>query len=214
MFIAFEGIDGSGKTTQARLLVDRLQSAGYDALLAHDPGTTPLGLHLRETLLHGCLPIGPMAEMLLFNAARSQMLVEIIRPALAARKIVVADRYVMSTICYQGHGGGLCLNDVREACRIATGGLEADLTFVFDLPVEKSLGRCKNSLDRIESRGVEFFDRLRKGYREEAKRALKLSRAGRIVGPLDATCRPESIAEFVWEQVESMLAEKASVATA
>jgi dTMP kinase len=167
-FIVLEGIDGSGKTTQCRLLAEWLRGQGVPLIATAEPGGTPLGLRVRSLLLDGSDAISPLAELFLFQASRAQLLEQLIRPALAAGQVVLCDRYTLSTIAYQGYAGGLPLDVVRQSCTLATAGLEPDLIVLLDLPVADSLPRRK-APDRVESRGAEYHQRVRDGFLSEAK---------------------------------------------
>lgn len=172
MFIAVEGGDGTGKTTQVDLLVRWLTAQGLPVVSCRDPGGTQLGEAVRSILLHRddiplCLP----AEALLYMAARAQLVAEVIRPALAAEKIVVSDRYLLSNVAYQGYGGQLPVEILWTIGRFATEGLLPDLTIVLDMPVEEALQRISREPDRLESRGREFLERVRDGFLQEAVRA-------------------------------------------
>ena len=172
MFIVFEGVDGAGKTTQLTQLVKWLEQRGTRVVTCKDPGSTKLGEELRSILLNSVdIPISMRAEMMLFTTARTQLVDEIVRPALAAGKTVVLDRYIYSTIVYQGHAGDLPTDDIRQVNHIATEGLKPDLTFVIDLPVEVSMQRLGDSLDRMESRGEEYFKKVRAGFIAESERS-------------------------------------------
>ena len=174
MFIVFEGVDGAGKTTQLTQLVQWLEHRGITVVTCKDPGSTELGEQLRSILLESAdTPISMRAEMMMFTTARAQLVDEIVRPALAAGKTVVLDRYIYSTIVYQGHAGNLPIDNIRQVNNIATEGLKPDLTFVIDLPVEVSMQRLGKSLDRMESRGAEYFEKVRAGFIAESERALK-----------------------------------------
>jgi len=171
MFFSIEGGDGAGKSTQVRLFCEWLQARGHDVVTCRDPGSTQLGEAVRQIVLHGHdLAIGRRSEMLLYMAARAQMVDEVIRPALAAGKTVVSDRYLLSNVAYQGHGGGLDVAALWQVGRIATDGLLPDLTIVLDLPLEKAASRMKRSLDRMEQQGDEFHRRVRQGFLDEAAR--------------------------------------------
>ncbi len=165
-FIVFEGIDGSGKSTQIDLLRDYLAGLGKDVLTLREPGSTPLSERLREIILHKHdLIIDPRAEALLFTAARAQLVSEIIAPALHSGKIVLCDRFSDSTIAYQGFGRELPVDEIISIQRFAAMGLEPDLRILFDLPVEQAASRRDTSSDdRMESAGSEFLDRVRRGY--------------------------------------------------
>ena len=171
-FITFEGIDGSGKSTQLRLLADDLRFRGFNVLVTHQPGGTPLGRRLREAFLDTEENIAPMAELLLFAADRAQHVEFLIKPALAEGKIVISDRYADATTAYQGAGRGFDAKTIKQVIQLATGGLKPDLTLFFDLPIETGLqrtnkrdemGELKNRLDKENS---EFYKRVRDAYHE------------------------------------------------
>jgi dTMP kinase len=169
MFFSIEGGDGTGKSTQVRLLCEWLGQLGRDVLACRDPGSTPLGEAVRGIVLEGHdLRIGRRSEMLLYMAARAQLVEEVIRPALEAGKIVVSDRYLLSNVAYQGYGGGLDVPALWEVGRVATGGLFPDLTIVLDLPAEKAAARLQRALDRMEQQGEAFHARVRQGFLAEA----------------------------------------------
>lgn len=171
-FITFEGIDGSGKSTQLRLLADDLRFRGYNVLTTQQPGGTPLGRRLREAFLDTEENIAPMAELLLFAADRAQHVEFLIKPALTEGKIVISDRYADATTAYQGAGRGFSPTIIKQVVNLATGGLKPDLTLFFDLPVEVSferthkrdaMGELKNRMDK-ENAG--FYERVRNAYLE------------------------------------------------
>lgn len=170
MFFSFDGIDGGGKSTQLELFAGWLREQGREVLTCRDPGSTRLGEAVRNILLDPGNVIARRAEMLLYMAARAQLVEEIIRPALAAGKTVVTDRFLLSNVVYQGHAGGLSVEELWEIGRVATGGLSPDLTFVLDLPLEAAAARMNRDLDRMERQGDEFRRRLRQGFLEEAAR--------------------------------------------
>jgi len=171
MFFVFDGVDGAGKSTQLNLFSQWLTDSGRDVVTCKDPGTTKLGEKMRSILLGDHqTPIDMRSEMMMFMAARAQLVAEVIRPALEAGKTVVCDRYVFSTVVYQGHAGDLDPNEIWKVNHAATGGLMADLTFILDLDVDISLDRVGDSRDRMESRGRPYFEKVRNGFLEEAKR--------------------------------------------
>ena len=172
MFISIDGGDGTGKSTQAEMLRHWFRVQGHDVVACRDPGSTPLGEAVREILLdrHN-LEIHRRSEMLLYMAARSQMVEEVIRPALKQGKTVVSDRYLLANVAYQGYGGGLDVATLWEVGRIATGGLMPDLTIVLDLPTEEAAARIARPLDRMEQQGAAFHARVRDGFLTEAARS-------------------------------------------
>jgi dTMP kinase len=171
-FITFEGIDGSGKSTQLRLLADDLRFRGFNVLTTQQPGGTPLGRRLREAFLDTEENIAPMAELLLFAADRAQHVEFLIKPALTEGKIVISDRYADATTAYQGAGRGFSPSVIREVIKLATGGLKPNLTLFFDLPVEDSLQRTtqRNEMgelkNRLDKENTEFYERVRNAYLE------------------------------------------------
>ncbi len=163
-FIAFEGGEGSGKSTQAALLADRL-----DALLTREPGGTAAGARIRDLVLDAAtVDLDPRAEALLMAADRAQHVAEVVAPALAAGRHVVSDRHVGSSLAYQGHGRGLPVEEVAQLSRWATAGLRPDLVVLLDLPVERSQARLGRTRDRLEQAGAAFHVRVVEGYRRLA----------------------------------------------
>ena len=173
MFFSFDGIDGVGKSTQIRLFEDALRRRGHHVVVCRDPGSTPLGERVRDILLSSdaATPIGRRSEMLLYMAARAQLVDEVIRPALEAGRIIVCDRYLLANVVYQGHAGGLDSEKIWQVGRVATDGILPDCVFVLDMPVEAADGRLNRSLDRMESQGEDFRRRLRRGFLDEAARS-------------------------------------------
>lgn len=171
MFIALDGSDGVGKSTQVSLLAQWLRGLGHQVITCRDPGSTPLGEAIRALLLdRHDLRMDPKAEMLLYMAARAQMVEEVIRPGLAAGRSVISDRYLLANVVYQGYGGGLDVKTIWEIGRVATGGLMPDITIVLDVPPEVAAARLSAQRDRIESRDGEFYARVREGFLTEAQR--------------------------------------------
>ena len=169
LFITFEGGDGCGKTTQIKLLDEYLRSKGYRTLLTREPGSKGLGVKLREILLNYDGEVSPTCESFLFLADRAQHVDCIIKPALQEGVIVLCDRHTDSTVAYQGYGRGLDLEQIHRLNNIATSGLKPDLTIVLDVDVETSQKRVGDEKDRMESAGMEFFERVRQGFLEIAK---------------------------------------------
>ncbi len=177
MFFSIDGGDGAGKSTQAKRFCQWLREEGRAVVACRDPGSTPLGEALRGLLLdRHDLSIHRRSEMLLYMAARAQLVEEIIRPALAAGNVVVADRFLLANVAYQGHAGGLGPEQVWEVGRVATGGLLPDLALVLDLPAVAAAARLGRPLDRMERQGEAFHSRVREGFLAEAAR-----NPGRIV---------------------------------
>ena len=167
LFITIEGIDGSGKTTQARLLVDWLTGLGCRVQAAREPGGTEAGMQLRELVLSSERSISPEAELFLYLADRAINASEVVRPALAEERIVVCERHTDSTLAYQGYGRGLDIELLRRLNTMATGGLRPDLTLVLDLPASK-VRLDEARLDRLELEGCEFLARVGQGFQELA----------------------------------------------
>lgn len=175
-FITFEGIDGSGKSTQLRMLADDLRSRGVDVITTCEPGGTPLGRALRSAFLETIENVEPMAELLSFAADRAQHVEHLIKPSLAAGKVVISDRYADATYAYQGAGRGFPEDKVLQVIDLATGGLKPDLTLFFDIPVQRAIDRM-NSRDeshtkrnRMDLETVEFYTRVRDAYLKIAER--------------------------------------------
>ena len=197
MFVSFEGVDGSGKTTQARLLGEHLRSQGRDVLEIREPGGTPLGERVRDLLL-GADPIVPWAEAALFTAARAQLVGETVRPALERGADVVADRYIDSSLAYQGLARGLGVERVLEMNLVAVGGLLPDRTFFLSVPVEEAVRRRGHGSDRIEGEGDDFIASVDGAYRE-----LAAVFANRIF-VVDATRAPEEVAAEIRGRVRDL----------
>ncbi len=199
MFISFEGLDGSGKTTQANLLVETLRERHHEIDFIREPGGTEISERIREILLDKKhLGMNEITELLLFSAARAQLVFQMIQPALNERRFVVCDRYVDSTTAYQGYGRGLHLDAVRAINAAATFGVMPDVTFLIDISVEEIIERRKKSgtpMDRMESSGNTFYERVRSGYlamaHEEPQRFVVVDGAQSI----------EVIKKIIWEEV-------------
>lgn len=170
-FIAFDGIDGSGKSSQIGPFVDWLTSRGRRVITCRDPGSTPAGDAIRAILLHRHdLHLAPAAEMFLYMAARAQLVHDVIAPALARGEWVVSDRYLLANIVYQGHAGGLDPELIRDVGAVATGGLLPDLVLLLDVDLATSAARLDRPLDKLENRGDGYREKLRAGYLAEAAR--------------------------------------------
>ncbi len=167
-FLVIEGIEGAGKTTQARLLERRLKKEGYEVCRIREPGGTSLSERIRKLLLHSKDEISPEAELCLYLSARAQLIHEVIKPALSEGKWVIADRYLYSTIAYQGYGRGLPLSEVKRFTLFIAGKFSPDIAFLIDLPPEIGLKRVKRK-DRFESLELSFHRKVRKGYLDIAR---------------------------------------------
>ena len=191
MFVTFEGLDGSGKSTQAELLRVRLQADGVDVVSTREPGGTELGEGVRNLVLHGG-DVGPWAEALLYVAARAQLVDDVIRPALDRGAAVICDRYVDSSVAYQGIGRQLGLDRILDLNLAAVGGLLPDRTFLLELDPDEVASRIQRDYDRLEREGDDFRRRAADGYRRLAARFPE-----RIV-VLDAARPANDIAEEVY----------------
>jgi dTMP kinase len=200
LFISLDGLDGCGKSTQCRLLAAWLRSHGHAVTACADPGGTAIGTIIRGLLLEHRGEMSLPCEALLFMASRAQLTAEIIRPALDAGQVVVADRYTLANVVYQGHAGGLDPEQLRQIGRLATGGLEPDLTFVLDLPPELARSRLTRPADRMESRPPDYHDRVRDGFLIEARRRPEHIRV------VDASGAVERIHEQITQEVMRVLA--------
>ncbi len=169
MFVTFEGLDGCGKTTQAEFLAESLTADGVDVVSTREPGGTPLGEEIRDLVLHGD-HIAPWAETALYLAARAQHVDQVIRPALARGATVVCDRYLDTSVAYQGGGRELGVDTVLELNLLAVGGLVPDRTFLVEIDVETALARVGDKRDRIEAAEAEFWPRVVDAYRDLAAR--------------------------------------------
>ncbi|MGI9456201.1 MAG: dTMP kinase [Aeoliella sp.] len=172
MFFSFDGIDGVGKSTQIGLFCDWLAERGLRVATCRDPGSTPVGERVRDLVLT-CDPTTPIdrrSEMLLYMAARAQLVEEVIRPALDRGDVVVSDRYVLANIVYQGHAGGLDVEQIRAVGEVTTAGVCPDAVFLLDMPVELADLRLTGERDRMEQQGDGFRRKLRDGFLAEARR--------------------------------------------
>jgi dTMP kinase len=203
MFLSFEGIDCCGKTTQAKLLVERLQSLNHTVLFLREPGGTEISEQIRQILLNKKnLKMTQIAELLLFSASRAQLVTEVIKPTIAKGHIVITDRFMDSTTAYQGHGRGLHLGGVKSINTIATSGLLPKKTFFIDIPVQEMYHRRQSGrqeTDRMEMSNEEFFNRVREGYTEMAK-----EEPGRFI-TIDGRQPIDAIHEIIWKEVDGML---------
>ncbi|MFZ3121785.1 MAG: dTMP kinase [Thermodesulfovibrionales bacterium] len=192
MFISLEGIEGTGKSTQARMLSEYLTKKGYETALTEEPGGTPISRQIRKVLLstkHDKMDY--MAELLLYNAARIQHIKEKIAPELTKGRIVITDRFSDSTVAYQGYGRGISLKLIDSLDRIATGGMRPDLTILLDLDVETGLMRNKhiNKVDRLELEDVRFHKKVREGFLKLAVKEPKRIKLVKASKSIDAVHR-------------------------
>jgi dTMP kinase len=171
MFFSFDGVDGTGKSTQIALLAEALKQRGRDVVTCRDPGSTPLGERLRQILLdHHDTPIHRRSEMLLYMAARAALVEEVIRPALAAGKVVISDRYLLANVVYQGHAGGLSPDDVWRVGEVTVACVMPRLVFLLDMPADRAASRIQRAHDRMESQGLQYLEKVRQGFLTEALR--------------------------------------------
>jgi dTMP kinase len=187
-FITFEGIDGSGKSTQLAMLARELRVAGQDVVTTREPGGTPLGIALRAAFLETTDPVAPMAELLSFAADRAQHVEHLVKPEVAAEKIVISDRYADATFAYQGAGRGFTEDQVNSVIALATGGFKPDLTLFFDITPEEAIRRMSDRPDakrnRMDDETEEFYTRVRKAYlgiaEREPERFVVVEASGKI----------------------------------
>lgn len=209
-FITFEGIEGSGKTTQIRLLAERLKQQDRQVLQTREPGGCPIADQIRGILLHpDNAEMDSRTELLLYAAARAQHIEQIVRPALTAGQVVLCDRFTDATLAYQGNGRGLDRELIQQLNRLATGSCRPDLTLLFDLPIEIGLGRARaretelqdTSEGRFEREQLDFHQRIRDGY-------LALAKAEpQRIKVVDADCRPEDVSRQITDIIETFLHE-------
>ncbi|WP_420127357.1 dTMP kinase [Longimicrobium sp.] len=180
LFLAFEGVEGSGKTTQVALFAAWLRERGLDVVVAREPGSTPLGERVRQTVLGEVgLHVPPRSELFLMLAARAAFVEQVVLPGVAAGRVVIADRFELSTLAYQGAGRGLPLDEVIECNRIATGGVTPDATVLLDVDPEVGAARQRaegKSADRMELEDVAFHGRVAEAYRAHAARVAGIVR--------------------------------------
>lgn len=231
VFIVFEGGEGSGKSTQARRLYTRLYQTGASPVLLHEPGGTPLGEEIRRLLTaergdlsrsatRGQADIGPLAELMLFSAARAELVANVIRPSLEAGRVVICDRYTPSTVAYQGHGRGLSLEAIMQVNLLVTGGLEPDLIVFLDIPPAEALPRVNAQVSmfgsgtrtedsarrqdnegrrRFEQEPFQFHRKVYNGYR-----AMARAEPGRWY-VVDGKLTEDEIAAQVWRRLEPLI---------
>ena len=210
-FITFEGIDGSGKSTQLRLLGNFLHANGCDALLTREPGGTTLGLRLRAALLDAMEEVDPLTELLVFAADRAQHVRRMLRPELAAGRVVISDRYADATVAYQGAGRGFAPELISQIVELATEGLKPDLTLLFDLHIDESTNRTarrtsgKNAgkvpRDRLDIENADFHERVRDAYLQIALAEPERVKLIDSSGPVERT--QERVREIIVPYLQS-----------
>ena len=206
MLITFEGLDYSGKSTQVQLLADRVTLQDHRVLVLREPGGTDIGEKIRKMLLDKNNDgMTEASELFLFSASRSQLIQEVVHPALDGGMVVICDRYYDSTTAYQGYGRGIPLDVIQAINRYATGGLVPDLTFFLDIPIreiEKRMHTAKTNRDRMESNGIEFYDRVRNGFLQIAKTESRYC----VVNGLQPI---DDLHELIWQHVtEAIITQK------
>ena len=201
-FLVLDGPEGAGKTTQADRLVQRLRDSGREATSVRDPGSTPVSERIREVLLDRRLPeMDARTEVFLYMASRAEMVARIIRPALDVGLIVVCDRFVSSTVAYQGYAGGIDPDLIWHLGRTACEGLEPDLTVILDLPVQEGLDRARRLAepDRIEAKDPAYHEKVRLGFLAMAEARPE------VFAVVDASRPPDAVADRIWEAAKRVL---------
>lgn len=202
-FVSLDGLDGTGKSTQCRLLAEWLRAQKVPVTDCTDPGGTAIGIELRNLLLFGrAHRIAMTTEALLFMASRAQLVDEVIRPALDRGEVVVSDRFLLANVVYQGHAGELNVSELWRMGAFATGGVEPDLTLVLDLPPDIAVARRNREADRMEERGEEFYTRVRTGFTFEAGKNPAKYRL------IDAAPDADAVQRKVRREVARLLAER------
>ncbi|MEF8798627.1 MAG: dTMP kinase, partial [Candidatus Bipolaricaulota bacterium] len=198
--IVFEGLDGSGTTTQVSLLAECLKERGFSVIKVEEPGGTPLGRKVRDLLLDDKgLRIDPLSELLLYEVSRAQLIREKIIPELNRGSIVISDRFAISSVAYQGYGRGIPIERVKKLNEIAVAGVEPDITFFLDIDLEEREKRTlERKPDRIEKEELEFYRRVKQGYLEEMKSASKA-----VV--IDGSSSKEEIASEVISKIDELI---------
>lgn len=197
MFITFEGIDGSGKSTQISKLKNRLEKEGALVKVFRDPGGPVVSEQIREILLNTDYDIDPVTELLLFSAARSQLMAESVLPEIEKGTTVILDRFYDSTVAYQGYGReSVSLDEIHKMNRIASHKTQPDLTVYMDIPLEKAKNRMAKQKDRMERAGDHFFEKVIKGFRKLAEMEDRFF-------TVDATQPADQVHERIWNQVQS-----------
>ncbi len=199
LFITFEGADGCGKSTQMTLLKEYLLNKGYEIVETREPGGKGLGERIRDILLNYDGEVSNRCESFLFLADRAQNIDVIVKPAIQQGKIVLCDRHTDSSVAYQGYGRGLNIDEINRLNNLSTGGLKPDLTYVFDVDIETSMQRVGTEKDRMESSGKEFFNKVRQGYLELAKKEPERIKV------IDSTKPIEDVFANVLKELDALL---------
>ena len=205
LFITFEGGEGTGKSTQCRLLAEYLQGAGYEVVSTHEPGGSGIGAQIRSIVLDPAKPLYPQAEVMLYMADRAQHIREVIQPALDAGRVVISDRYADASLAYQGYGRGLPLEMIARLNDYATAGLEPAITFLLDMDVKAGICRVRSRCngqpmgDRIEQEPLDFHQRVRNGY---LKIAAENPSRYRVI---DAALAVTQVREQIIQQIQPLL---------
>ena len=206
-FITFEGVEGSGKTTQISRSAERLRNLGWTVLETREPGGTSVAEQIRDVMLNrGNEQLTPLTEAFLVMAARSQHVEEVVRPALTDGVVVLCDRFADSTLAYQGYGRGLNIPSLRRLNRLATAGLEPDMTIVFDVPVATGLQRRRahRQINRLDLESVTFHERVRKGFLQLARQEPRRVRV------VDSGVPQEQVSDIVLDLIERLLRRQTS----
>jgi dTMP kinase len=211
-FVVLDGPDAGGKTTQAERLADWLRSEALEVVTCRDPGGTALGNQLRHVIMdRDSVPSGARAEMLLYMAARAQLVEEVITPALASAKTVVSDRYLLANIVYQGSALGLLEEEIAMVGMVATGGVMPDLTIVLDVPTEVARSRVAAARDRIEARPDAYHEKVRAGFLAAARGQPQGEQAGQClyypapITVVDGSAAPERVFASIQQEVRRVL---------